>query len=417
MRPLIRLFCSLSVVLTSFVVVDDAGAGAASGGTSSSTPCMAPPAAPDLKRPVIAVVYDATAGDGDAAIDAARTSAMSTIVNAGFTLDARLLIDTVGNDAANASQIVNTQLRAVGPNSLFRQNNATCKRHGIVRALQGVNRHAQPGPQDLLGAFQALASNLTGLTRRRVDLVIFSNMLNATEPIDVANPRPLARGITSLLNAVSREGLLPSCAGWEVYVVGAGVTARGTMPDVDYSKLRSLWSSFFERCGGQLVLYGDDLTQFPITAVSATTSTSKGNGDSNISQRQGTDAHGQTVVTFSLRASVLFATGSSTLAKSDAATLRELSSLLTTTYPRGVIDVTGYTDSTPTHSPGGNLSLSRKRAAAVAQWLTSHGVASRRVHSSGLGERNPIATNATPRGRARNRRVDVTVTLSRGADS
>jgi outer membrane protein OmpA-like peptidoglycan-associated protein len=361
-------------------------------------------------KPVVAVEYDNTAG---AAVNAERTSAVNMILNAGFAQSARLLVDTIGNDVANSDQIVNTQLQAEGPNTLFRQSDTTCKRRGITEALKIVNRRARTGPRDLLGALQSLASNLTGLTRRHVEVVIFSNMLNSAAPLNFTNPRTFTAGDAHLLSIVANDGLLPSCTGWDVYVVGAGDTTSGVIPDGEYNALREFWSAFFDRCGGQLVLYGNNLTQFPVTSVS--TPESKGKSQSSISQRQRTNADGQIVVTFSLRASVLFATGSSTLAKSDATTLHQLFSLLTATYPRGWIDVTGYTDSTPTRSPGGNLSLSRERAAAVARWLTSHGVASRRVRSSGLGESHPIASNATPQGRARNRRVEVTVTLPKGA--
>jgi len=411
MHRLTRLLCSLSFVFAVLNGTNDASpAGASNDSSSPAASCMAPPSTPEIMKPVVAVEYDNTAG---AAVNAERTSAVNMILNAGFAQSARLLVDTIGNDVANSDQIVNTQLQAEGPNTLFRQSDTTCKRRGITEALKIVNRRARTGPRDLLGALQSLASNLTGLTRRHVDVVIFSNMLNSAAPLNFTNPRTFTAGDAHLLSIVANGGLLPSCTGWDVYVVGAGDTTSGVIPDGEYNALRNFWSAFFDRCGGQLVLYGNNLTQFPVTSVS--TPESKGKSQSSISQRQRTNADGQIVVTFSLRASVLFATGSSTLAKNDATTLHQLFSLLTATYPRGWIDVTGYTDSTPTRSPGGNLSLSRERAAAVAQWLTSHGVASRRVHSSGLGKSHPIASNATPQGRARNRRVEVAVTLPKGA--
>ncbi|EQD77955.1 OmpA/MotB domain-containing protein [mine drainage metagenome] len=65
----------------------------------------------------------------------------------------------------------------------------------------------------------------------------------------------------------------------------------------------------------------------------------------------------------------------------------------------------GYTDDTG--SAAANLVLSRQRAQAVAQTLVAHGVRASRIHVEGRGEADPIASNATPEGRARNRRVVV----------
>lgn len=71
-------------------------------------------------------------------------------------------------------------------------------------------------------------------------------------------------------------------------------------------------------------------------------------------------------------------------------------------------------------SPGGdaaNLATSRRRAAAVADYLAEKGVARDRITMVALGERRPVAPNAhldgsdDPEGRAKNRRVDVEVVL------
>ncbi|WP_224372265.1 immunoglobulin-like domain-containing protein [Hyalangium versicolor] len=53
-----------------------------------------------------------------------------------------------------------------------------------------------------------------------------------------------------------------------------------------------------------------------------------------------------------------------------------------------------------------NLSLSQRRAEAVRAYLAQHGVAPERMEAHGYGETRPVATNATPEGRAINRRVD-----------
>ena len=80
--------------------------------------------------------------------------------------------------------------------------------------------------------------------------------------------------------------------------------------------------------------------------------------------------------------------------------------------PENKVDVRGYTDSSG--SPNGNLILSRQRARAVLDFLAANGIDPARLTSQGLGPQRPIASNATPRGRATNRRVEV-VGLKAGA--
>lgn len=74
-------------------------------------------------------------------------------------------------------------------------------------------------------------------------------------------------------------------------------------------------------------------------------------------------------------------------------------------YNRTLIDVYGHTDSTG--SAQHNLDLSQRRALSVATYLNAQGVDSRRFSIVGFGMTRPIASNATPEGRALNRRVEI----------
>jgi len=76
-------------------------------------------------------------------------------------------------------------------------------------------------------------------------------------------------------------------------------------------------------------------------------------------------------------------------------------------YPNSLIDVYGHTDSTG--SADYNQTLSERRAKAVADYLTSRGVAPARIRWQGFGESQPIASNDTEEGRARNRRVEIKI--------
>ena len=69
------------------------------------------------------------------------------------------------------------------------------------------------------------------------------------------------------------------------------------------------------------------------------------------------------------------------------------------------LEVAGHTDSQG--SDAYNQKLSEARAAAVAAWLTAHGVAKDRLSAKGYGETRPIADNGTDEGRAQNRRVEL----------
>jgi chemotaxis protein MotB len=79
------------------------------------------------------------------------------------------------------------------------------------------------------------------------------------------------------------------------------------------------------------------------------------------------------------------------------------------------IQVNGYTDNVPI-GPGlvrqgitSNLELSQKRADNVMQFMISRGVNPRLVSAQGFGEKDPVASNDTPEGRAQNRRVELTL--------
>jgi OmpA-OmpF porin, OOP family len=65
--------------------------------------------------------------------------------------------------------------------------------------------------------------------------------------------------------------------------------------------------------------------------------------------------------------------------------------------------IVGHTDSVG--SDAFNQGLSERRAKAVAAYLESKGIGSGRIVASGAGESQPVADNATPEGRAQNRRV------------
>jgi len=105
---------------------------------------------------------------------------------------------------------------------------------------------------------------------------------------------------------------------------------------------------------------------------------------------------------------ILFAFDRAELRPEATAVLSPVATALTGDGPPIVVD--GHTDSLG--SEAYNQALSQRRAAAVARYLTSHGVNAARLRVQGHGEREPVADNATEWGRAHNRRVEICLPLA-----
>ncbi|MDR8036596.1 OmpA family protein [Burkholderia cenocepacia] len=105
-----------------------------------------------------------------------------------------------------------------------------------------------------------------------------------------------------------------------------------------------------------------------------------------------------------LSGDALFATDHATLAPTARESLdRLLSERADRTYSQ--VTVTGFTDSVG--SDDYNLALSKRRAESVAAYLKAHGLKTDSMTVSGRGKADPVASNATPEGRASNRRVEI----------
>ena len=95
----------------------------------------------------------------------------------------------------------------------------------------------------------------------------------------------------------------------------------------------------------------------------------------------------------------------------DSARLRSISKkrldaivTVLTKYPKVTVEISGHTDSTG--SAEHNTELSKSRAESVKAYLVQHGVDGSRVETRGAGPDEPIDTNATVEGRAKNRRIE-----------
>ena len=72
------------------------------------------------------------------------------------------------------------------------------------------------------------------------------------------------------------------------------------------------------------------------------------------------------------------------------------------------VDITGHTDSDGDAKT--SLDLSKRRAAAVKQYLVSRGIKAERLETEGFGSMKPVVPNDTPVNKARNRRIDFHAT-------
>jgi outer membrane protein OmpA-like peptidoglycan-associated protein len=76
--------------------------------------------------------------------------------------------------------------------------------------------------------------------------------------------------------------------------------------------------------------------------------------------------------------------------------------------PKGhVVEIAGYTDNTG--DPALNVALSQKRAEAVRQTLIKFGADPEMLIAKGYGSADPVASNDTPEGRRRNRRIEYRI--------
>jgi outer membrane protein OmpA-like peptidoglycan-associated protein len=103
---------------------------------------------------------------------------------------------------------------------------------------------------------------------------------------------------------------------------------------------------------------------------------------------------------------VFFNTGSADLNESSYPELDRAVRLMKA-VPAMRVEIAGYTDSVGNEAY--NLDLSQKRADAVRNYITEHGIPQNRVTAHGYGKESPIADNGTESGRAENRRVEFIV--------
>jgi len=127
----------------------------------------------------------------------------------------------------------------------------------------------------------------------------------------------------------------------------------------------------------------------------------------------------QDAIKYTVNSELLFKSGSWTITPDGREIMAKIASQLAPNQERKLV-INGYTDNQPVgrslrrEGIDSNDALSLRRAEAVSQFLVSQGVRQNMVTVQGLGERQPVATNDTAEGRARNRRVEIALAPSGG---
>ncbi len=119
-------------------------------------------------------------------------------------------------------------------------------------------------------------------------------------------------------------------------------------------------------------------------------------------------------IKYTVNSDLLFAPGSWTMNPRGQQIITGFASKLAPTQQNKLL-VSGYTDNSPIgpelqrQGVTSNQDLSQKRADAVMQYLISQGVNPDLVMAKGFGDASPIAPNTTTQGRAKNRRVELSL--------
>jgi outer membrane protein OmpA-like peptidoglycan-associated protein len=103
---------------------------------------------------------------------------------------------------------------------------------------------------------------------------------------------------------------------------------------------------------------------------------------------------------------LFFVTGKATIQTRSFPALNKIASILRKDSTL-TLDIEGHTDNVGNDEK--NMRLSSARAAAAKQYLVEIGIDPARITTTGYGETQPVASNATKEGRAKNRRIVLTL--------
>lgn len=362
------------------------GCGGAAGNDTGS--CQK---APDSNEGEAVVAVLAEDGVGSLGFDG--EAALETTIAGATEKEARMLLGSVGDGNSAGRLTVDTRLAREGTNDLMRDQALECRKKLVQEGYKRIASSPAGKGLDLVSSLRGLAASLPAAPGETVELVVLGSALN-TVGVNLEE-RAARQNPARSINVLARAGLNFRCDGWRVYVVGGGLTQGGSVSGTVDSQLKEWWRRYFDHCGGALVFYAPELSEFPAAAEEVAAA------DRSLTIERRADR-----IEATLSGDVLFAFESTALRPAAASVLRRLLPALAAS--KGAIEVGGYTDSTGSAAVNGPLS--EERAAAVARWIEAEaGIPAHRVEIHGHGEADPIASNTTAAGRAKNRRVVVVI--------
>ena len=125
----------------------------------------------------------------------------------------------------------------------------------------------------------------------------------------------------------------------------------------------------------------------------------------------------QGAIKYTVNSDLLFPSGGWEMSDRGKQIIANMATKLAPTQQNKIL-VSGYTDNAPIgpalqrQGITSNQDLSQKRAENVMEYLISQGVKPDLISAKGFGEADPVATNDTAKGRAQNRRVELSVPAS-----
>jgi SH3 domain-containing YSC84-like protein 1 len=174
----------------------------------------------------------------------------------------------------------------------------------------------------------------------------------------------------------------------------AGVSLEGSTLRPDESEDEKLYG---EKVKNQQILAGELKTPPGARPLVAELNRYRNAGNLNVEASLRSNSR----VTLS---NVHFATGKADITPDSETALNSVVTALQS-HPDWKVRVDGFNDNVG--SKDANEKLSSDRADAVVNWLADHGVDRSRLSSKGYGLARPVASNSTPDGRAKNRRVEL----------
>jgi len=125
----------------------------------------------------------------------------------------------------------------------------------------------------------------------------------------------------------------------------------------------------------------------------------------------------QGAIKYTVNSDLLFPSGGYQMSERGKQIIAGFAAKLAPTQQNKIL-VSGYTDNAPVgralqrEGITSNEILSQKRAENVMEFIISQGVQPNLISAKGFGDADPIASNSTPQGRAKNRRVELSVPAS-----